>query len=122
MPPIKVAIASNSMGKSIAGHTIHHKLEIAKAHGFDGVEIAFECLEAHADTFISLKPREDQLCAAASDIFSKANSLSLSLIAMNPFRDYDGLVNEQDVEDRLKEAELYCQLCDIMGIPILQVL
>jgi 4-hydroxyphenylpyruvate dioxygenase len=118
---IKVAIATNSLGKSAAGHTIHRKLEVAKSYGFDGVEVAFECVDAHAATLSTLKSREDRLRAAASDIFSKALSLSLSLIALNPFGAYDGLIAAQDVEDRLVEADLWCQLCQIMRIPIFQV-
>jgi 4-hydroxyphenylpyruvate dioxygenase len=121
MPSVKVAIATNSLGKSAAGHTIHRKLEVAKSNGFDGVEVAFECVDAHADTFSSLETREDRLRAAASDIFNKASSLSLSLIALNPFGAYDGLVEARDVEERLVEADLWCQLCRIMHIPILQV-
>ncbi|KAJ5532462.1 hypothetical protein N7494_009014 [Penicillium frequentans] len=121
MSTIKVAIATNSLGKSVAGHTIHRKLEAAKSHGFDGVEVAFECLDAHAATFASLKTRNDKLRAAASDVYSKATSLSLSLIALNPFRDYDGLKSAQEVDVRLEEAELWCQLCQIMRIPIFQI-
>lgn len=121
MSTIKVAIATNSLGKSVAGHTIHRKLEVAKSHSFDGVEVAFECVDAHASTFSTLEAREDRLRAAASDIFDKASSLSLSLLALNPFGAYDGLVVAQDVEDRLVEADLWCQLCQIMHIPIFQV-
>ncbi|KAJ5632495.1 hypothetical protein N7490_008834 [Penicillium lividum] len=121
MSTIKVAIATNSLGKSAAGHTIHRKLEAAKSHGFDGVEVAFECLEAHAATFTSVTARSDKLRAAASDVYAKATCLSLSLIALNPFRDYDSLKSAQEVDARLKEAELWCQLCQIMHIPIFQI-
>lgn len=121
MRTIKVAIATNSLGKSVVGHTIHRKLEAAKLHGFDGVEVAFECLDAHAATFTSLTTRNDKLRAAASDVYSKATSLFLNLIALNPFRDYDGLRSAQEVDARLEEAELWCQLCQIMRIPIFQV-
>ncbi|KAJ5631410.1 uncharacterized protein N7484_011510 [Penicillium longicatenatum] len=121
MSTIKVAIATNSLGKSAAGHSIHRKLEAAKSHGFDGVEVAFECLDAHAATFTSPTTRSEKLRAAASDVYSKANSISLSLIALNPFRDYDGLKSTEEVDARLQEAELWCQLCQIMRIPIFQI-
>ena len=45
---VRVAICSNSLGRFAAAHDILCKLEAAWAHGFDGVEIAIECLEAHA--------------------------------------------------------------------------
>lgn len=118
---IKIAVASNSLGKSAAGHAIRGKLQAAKAHGFDGVELAFECLDAHASTFTSLESRKDRLCAAANDIFKTASSLGLGLIALNPFGAYDGLKDPRDVDVRLQEAELWCQLCHIMRIGVLQV-
>ncbi|KAJ6140614.1 hypothetical protein N7470_010410 [Penicillium chermesinum] len=80
MSAIKVAIASNSMGKSVAGHTIERKLEAAKAHGFDGVEVAFECVEANATQFNTMATRDARLRASAADIYEKAQSLDLKLI------------------------------------------
>lgn len=121
MSPIKVAVATNSLGKSAAGHTIHRKLNAAKSHGFDGVEVAFECVDAHAGTFTSFAKREDRLRAAAKDVYTKASALSLSLIALNPFGAFDGLKDPRDVGARFQEAELWCQLCQIMHIPIFQV-
>lgn len=119
MSKIKVAVASNSLGKSAAGHSILRKLDAARSHGFEGVEVAFECLEAHSTSFSG--SRSDALKAAAHDIATKANRLSLSLIALNPFGAYDGLTSPTEVEDRLKEATLWCELCQIMSIPIFQV-
>lgn len=121
MSTIKVAVASNSLGKSTAGHTIDAKLEAAKSHGFDGVEIAFECLDAYAAGISSVASQEDRLRAAATHVHEKAMSLSLQLIALNAFRDFDGLRNPNDTNERLKEAHLWCQLCQIMHIPIIQV-
>lgn len=120
MTSIKVAIASNSLGKSTSGHTLLHKLETAKLHGFDGVEVAIECLEAHASSF-SQSSRASRLRAAATHVDQKAQDLSLSLIALNPFGAYDGLVNPVEVESRLEEAELWFDLCRLMRIPIFQV-
>jgi 4-hydroxyphenylpyruvate dioxygenase len=120
---VPIAIATNALGKSIAGHTIESKLTAAKRHGFDGVELAIECLEHHASTagFARKGTREDQLRAAAADIRSKGSTLSLEIIALNPFGSYDGLMEEEDIESRLREAELWLQLCQILKAPILQV-
>jgi 4-hydroxyphenylpyruvate dioxygenase len=120
MTSIKVAIASNSLGKSASGHTLLHKLESAKLHGFDGVEVAIECLEGHAISFPQ-SSRASRLRAAAADVDRKAQELSLALIALNPFGAYDGLVDPAEVESRLEEAELWCDLCRLMRIPVLQV-
>jgi 4-hydroxyphenylpyruvate dioxygenase len=121
MGRIRVAISSNSLGKSAVGHGIHRKLEAAKAHGFEGVEVAIECLEAHAALLATKKTRPERLRAAALDVYQKASTLSLDLIALNPFGAYDGLISPSDVNARLQEAELWCQLCQIIHIPIFQV-
>ncbi|KAJ6084128.1 hypothetical protein N7486_010928, partial [Penicillium sp. IBT 16267x] len=71
-------------------------------------------------SFVGRPTRNDKLRAAASDVYSKATSLFLSLIALNPFRDEDGLKSAQEVDARLEEAELWCQLCQIMRVPIFQ--
>lgn len=118
----RIAICSNSLGKSAAGHDILRKLEAAQAHGFDGVEIAVECLEAHAasPSFSKHGSRPSRLRLAAKDIFDKAQSLSLKIVALNPFGAYDGLADPKDVAIRLEEAELWCQLCQILQAPIFQ--
>ncbi|KIX04599.1 uncharacterized protein Z518_05469 [Rhinocladiella mackenziei CBS 650.93] len=119
---VRIAIATNSLGKSVAGHDIHSKLTAAKVHGFDGVELAFECLEAHASsaTLAGNGTREDQLRSAAGDIQRKASTFSLDIISLNPFGAYDGLLESKDIESRLQEAELWLQLCEILHAPILQ--
>ncbi|KAI9927796.1 hypothetical protein MW887_002648 [Aspergillus wentii] len=118
---MKISIATNSLGKSSSGHSILHKLSVAKSHHFDGVEVAFECLEHHALTTYPKLTRENQLRSAARDVHNTASSLSLQLIALNPFGAYDGLVDEGEVERRLDEARVWCELCEIMGIEFFQI-
>ncbi|KIW18420.1 hypothetical protein PV08_02708 [Exophiala spinifera] len=120
---VRIAVATNSLGKSAAGHDIQSKLLAAHSHGFDGVELAWECLEAHASStlFSEESVRERRLCLAAEDIQRTASTLSLEIIALNPFGFYDGLTQEQDIQSRLYEAELWLQICDILNAPILQM-
>lgn len=120
---VRIAIASNALGKSSAGHDIHTKLVAAKAHGFQGIELAFECVEAHAS---SVRPLNDdsraaQLQAAAGDIQKMASRLSLEIIALQPFGSYDLLTQEEDIKSRLEEASLWLRLCQTLRSPILQV-
>lgn len=120
---IRVAIATNSLGKPRAGHTIEQKLQAVRKYRYDGIEVAMECLEVHsqASEFAHHSSRRDRLLAAASDIHKKAANLSLEIVALNPFGAYDGLANEGDVEERLKEGTLWLQICDALHCPILQV-
>lgn len=120
---VRIAICSNGLGKSKAGHGIREKFKAAKRHGFEGIELAFECLEVHSQSpaFASHDTRPARLSAAARDVREAATDLSLDIIALNPFGAYDGLEDANDVEERLEEAELWLQLCDILQAPILQV-
>lgn len=120
---IHVAIATNAMGKSAAGHNILTKTRTAKAYGFEGIEVAFECLEAHAlsSTFGHVATRSEKLKASAREVSSLATSLALKIISLQPFGFFDALTDTKDIESRLQEAELWLQLCEIMGAPILQV-
>src|SRR5690625_2455785 len=102
---VRIAVCSNGLGKSRAGHGIRKKLEAAKRHRFEGVELAFECLEVHSQSpaFAIHDTRPARLSAAARDVRKAATNLSLEIIALNPFGAYDGLADESDVEERLKE-------------------
>jgi hypothetical protein len=83
--------------------------------------MAIECIESHASSFKEHSTRTDRMRAAARDIYKKASALSLEIIALNPFGEYDALVNPHDIDARLQEAELWLQLCAEMRAPIFQV-
>ncbi|KAL2212458.1 xylose isomerase-like protein [Sarocladium strictum] len=119
---VRLAICTSSLGKSQVGHTIETKLNAAKRHGFEGVEVAMECLECHAESpaFASLGSRADRLKAAAKDIGEMASDLSLEIIALNPLGALDGLADAGDFKERLVEADLWLQLTDLLNTPILQ--
>jgi 4-hydroxyphenylpyruvate dioxygenase len=120
---IRLAVCTNSLGKTQAGHTIDVKLKAAKRHGFEGVEVAMECLELHAGSpqFGVYGSRPDRLKAAAKDIRGMASALSLEIIALNPLGGLDALVNVEDQEERFIEADLWLQLTQLLDTPILQV-
>lgn len=122
MARCKIAISTSSLGKSASGHHITRKLQVAKAHGFEGVEVAFDCLEAHATSFNTPRAtRADRLRAAAKDVFLTASSLQITIIALGPFGSYDCLTDPLVINLRLEEAKLWLQLCSIMEATFLQV-
>ncbi|CAH0019992.1 unnamed protein product [Clonostachys rhizophaga] len=120
---IRLSVATSSLGKTAAGYHIRQKLRAARAQGFDGVEVAFDCLEGHAllEPFASEDSRASRLLAAAQDIYTLASAESLEIIALTPFGAYDALEHPDDVQDRLQEAELWLQICEKLRAPILQV-
>ncbi|KAH8888917.1 xylose isomerase-like protein [Thozetella sp. PMI_491] len=122
-PGLRIAIATNSLGKAAAGHHLHRKLEVARAAGFDGVELAIECLEAHAAStqFQVESTRADRLRAAARDIYAKARAESVEIIALLPFGDFDCLADPAEINERFQEAELWYQLCQLLHAPIFQI-
>jgi 4-hydroxyphenylpyruvate dioxygenase len=65
--------------------------------------------------------RDERLLKATQSISDNAASLRLHLIALNPFGFFNGLTDPIEIAERLREAEIWCQLCNIMHMPILQV-
>lgn len=121
---LRVAIGTNALGKSKAGHDLPTKLQAAKRHGFDGVEVVMECLESYSQSALFDAygdGRVNRLQAAAKEIRRQATDLSLEIVTLNPFGAYDGLAEEGDILERLEEAEIWLQVLEILDGPILQV-
>jgi 4-hydroxyphenylpyruvate dioxygenase len=120
---LRIAIATNSLGRAGAGHSMRVKLLAAHQHGFQGVEISMDCLAHHAglDQFAVWEARADRLLAAAADLSNTAKSLSLEIMALNPLGALDSLMDTFDLVESLKEAELWLQICNVMKCPMLLV-
>jgi 4-hydroxyphenylpyruvate dioxygenase len=123
MEQCKIAIATNALGKAAAGHSIERRLRTAKQAGFDGVEVAIECLEALAADNSPSEHQHRAVNLRKAAIYTRkiADSHSLKIIALNPFAAFDALKDDSAVESRLQEAKLWLELCNLMRCEILQV-
>ncbi|KAM0746566.1 xylose isomerase-like protein [Meredithblackwellia eburnea MCA 4105] len=116
----KLAIATVSLGRVAANHLLTTKLEAASRAGYDGVELTFECLDHHSKLIKSTAdlPRPERLKEGAKDVRQRADALKLEIISIQPFMQYDALITW---ETRFEEAELWLELCGILGASFLQI-
>lgn len=125
MPLPKIAIASLNLGRASAGHKLRAKFEAAATAGFEGIELAYDCLLHHAkslSTQASIRDWEhseaDALRLAAKDARKIADELKLDIMALEPLMGYDGII---DWQPKFAQGVLWIELCKILGAKILQL-
>lgn len=119
--PHKLGISSMSLGRAWV-HPLPHKLLSASLNSFTGIEIFHEDLLYHADALFpnASDPHAAQL-AAAHDIRHLCKTLHLTIINLQPFSQYDGLVDRAAHADRIKELEHWFALAHALGTDLIQV-
>lgn len=105
-----------SLGRCYAGHSLEHKLSMAVKHGLEGIELFYEDLAdlAHPNT-------PDNLLAAAHYVRSLCTSLNLSIICLQPFMHYEGLLDRHHHNQRISEMKLWIRLAKVLNTDIIQV-
>lgn len=95
-----------SLGFPVARHSLPYKLYLAASHGFKAVEMYYPCLEHYANnlalpegTSFRLRMKE-----ASRRICELCKELDLKIICLQPFMQYEGLINTQEHADKLKDA------------------
>lgn len=109
-----------SLGRSFAGHSLPHKLELAAHHGFRGIELFYEDLYDFSKTVSSRdKPNGPDQLAAAAIIAKTCSSLSLSIICLQPFMHYEGLISRSLHDERIQEMSLWLDLAHTLGTDLI---
>ncbi|EUC42981.1 hypothetical protein COCMIDRAFT_39027 [Bipolaris oryzae ATCC 44560] len=114
--PCRLGISSMSLGRSYAGHSLQHKLSMAKKHGIEGIELFFEDLVDHAGS-----DSPSALLAGAASVRGLCSSLGLEIICLQPFMHYEGLVDRKRHEERVEEMKLWIKLAKVLQTDIIQV-
>jgi sugar phosphate isomerase/epimerase len=120
---IRIAYATPSLGMH-PSHTLELKLEAASKAGFQGVEIGFDDLVSHADRHNpGFKGEEDipTLLKSASEIRDLCSKLSLEVLCLQPFQDFEGATDSKEREARFARAERYLAIMKELGTTMLQV-
>lgn len=119
-------ICSISLGRAGAGHSLRHRLDMAQFHGFKGIELFHEDLisvakESHptAQTFVATPAQE---LAAAHAIRIMCTERGLSVICLQPFWQYEGLLDRADHFEQLTvKLPLWLLLAEALGTNMIQV-
>ncbi|TFB00765.1 hypothetical protein CCMA1212_007323 [Trichoderma ghanense] len=114
----KPSICTVSLGRSSAGHTLEHKLDMASKYGFQAIELFFEDLLDLANTIPGGDPVSNQLAAAAI-IRQLCDDRKLSILCLQPFMHYEGLVDRDLHQKRLEDAKFWVRLAHILGTDLI---
>ncbi|KAI1450462.1 putative dehydroshikimate dehydratase [Annulohypoxylon stygium] len=133
--PCKLAIPTMSLGHCSAGHSLETKLNAAQSYGYQGVEVCWEDLEAIAnqnqcdDLPIPLPiamppigpfPSRGQITAALK-IRTMCQDRGIEIVCLQPFMQYEGLLNRLEHESRFSELLVWIKLAHILGTDMIMM-
>lgn len=115
----KPAITTVSLG-SAEFHSIIDKTNEAARHGFTAIELFIDDLESFARSISStpatLPPPRPALLAAANQLRKHCDKLNITILNLQPFRFYEGLVDREQRERILNEVvPLWIDILHILG-------
>ncbi|KAK4210539.1 quinate-4 [Rhypophila decipiens] len=140
--PCKLAIPTMSLGHCWAGHSLDTKLDAAKSCGYQGVEVSYEDIVGVAlkqlphlgghhhlhHHHVGDKPLELRfqlppfdLRAAASTIKAMCKDRDLEIISLQPFPEYEGLIDAQEQESRFDLLLVWIGLARALGTDLIMV-
>jgi len=120
----KLAIASMSLGRAWV-HKLVPKLDAAAANGFEGIEVFYEDLEylarEQSSTPSSETPSAEAQISAAQTIKKLCDERSLTIIGLQPFLHYEGLVDRKEHAARIEKLKLWFKIVKALGTDIIQI-
>jgi 4-hydroxyphenylpyruvate dioxygenase len=118
-PRYRQAIASMSLGRAWV-HDMPAKLDQAKKHGFEGIELFYEDLEYVARS-IDEKVLPETLVQASHIVRGLCDERGLEIIALQPFMHYEGLRDREWHAQRVVEMKLWIKLAHVLGTNLIQI-
>lgn len=110
----KPAICTMSLGRCFAGHSLAHKLDMAREYGFQGIEVFTEDLVDLTLTMHGGNSSTNQL-AAARIVRDLCEARGLEIICLQPFMHYGGLVDREAHQHQIDDVQLYLKLAQCLG-------
>ena len=116
----KPSICTMSLGRCFAGHSLAHKLDMAKKYGFVGIEVFYEDLAHLAESMLGggSSNINNQL-AAARIVRDLCDERGLEIITLQPFMHFGGLIDREEHRRRVEEIKLWIQLAQILGTDLI---
>ena len=127
------AIASQSLGKC-THHSIESKLAACSRHGLHGIEIFFEDLESASESlpashgyhpsgtsFPNSTTHDERLLAAATYINTLCVRFDLTVLCLQPFMHYEGLLDRSAHATRITELKIWMRLADCLQTDLIQI-
>lgn len=114
----KPSICTMSLGRCFAGHSLEHKLDMARKYGFQAIELFYEDLMELTTAMPGGDTPGNQLAAAAT-IRQLCEDRGLTIICLQPFMHYEGLVDRKIHNQRLQDMQLWVRLAHALGIDLI---
>lgn len=112
------SIATVSLGRCTAGHSLQNKLEAAASQDFRGIELFYEDLVNLAASFPGGATPENQL-DAASTIRRLCSKRGLAVICLQPFVQYEGLLDRDAHNQRVEDMRFWIRLAHALGTDLI---
>lgn len=110
---VKLCVTTTSLGQH-PSHTLEKKLHAAATHHFQGVEIVHKDLVAFAES------RDVSIFTAASLVRTIAASHDLTILSLNPFKNFQGSLTEP-LAQRLERARDWIAIARSLGTSTIQM-
>jgi 4-hydroxyphenylpyruvate dioxygenase len=118
--PCRLAITSISLGRCFAGHNLEHKLDMARLYGFKGLELFHEDLLDVAQQLPGGESKDNEL-KAAQVIRQMCRKRDISIVCLQPFWHYEGLLDRQEHVKRIEKLRFWFQLANVLGTSMIQI-
>ncbi len=110
----RLAITSMSLGHAGAGHSLAHRLDMAQKYGYRGIELFYEDLLSVATELRGENTQTSQLFAARL-IRDMCAARGISILTLQPFANYEGLVDQDAHARRIAELGFWFRLAHALG-------
>ncbi|KAI1764676.1 xylose isomerase-like TIM barrel [Hypoxylon sp. FL1150] len=118
--PCRLAITSMSLGRSSAGHSLVRKLDMARQYGFRGIELFHEDLLDVAQQLPG-GPTDINELEAACIIRQLCQERGLSIVCLQPFAHFEGLLDRNAYQGRLNQLSFWFKLARSLGTDMVQI-
>jgi len=112
------AIASMSLGRACA-HAMPAKLDAAARHGLD-IELFHEDLLSMTERMPGGPTPANQI-QAAKELRAMCDERQISIMCLQPFMHYEGLIDRRRHAQRIVEMKLWIQLAHILGTNLIAI-
>lgn len=122
-----------SLGWAKAGHKLEDKLRLAHKYGYKGIELFHDDLDDLAarrfERTTAPITKSDPACrsshaaqmAAAQHVRGLCAELDLTIICLQPFMGYEGLLDPEAQRQRMDKLHRWIDLAHVLGTDIIQV-
>ena len=114
------AISTMSLGRAWV-HDMPGKLQQAADAGFGGIELFYEDLEYFAKSYGVNRTHEESIIDAAAEIRRLCDLYRLTIINLQPFGFYGGLLDREEHKRRIKEIKFWFGLVKILRTDLIHI-